>query len=358
MRDRERTRGKENGWSGSHSGGHKALSVGLLAAALLAAPSAFAAESSAVVVMYHRFGEAKYPSTNTTIEQLESHIQELVSSAYAVLPVTEIIDRVRRGESLPDRTVGITVDDAYRSVYEVAWPRFRAAGLPFSVFVATGPVNQGSSTHMTWDQIRELSQAGTIIGNHTVSHLHMTSATAKRIRNEIGGAQRRYQKELGLTPGLFAYPYGEASFSVTEIVKSHGFKAAFGQHSGVIGSIGDVFYLPRFAMNEKYGDLARFKLAVNALPLPVSDVTPLDHLVTSPNPPAMGFTVKPGIEGLGRLACFLSHEGKAVLERLGPARIEVRSTAAFPTGRTRLNCTLPVGQGRWRWLGRQFYREP
>ena len=48
---------------------------------------------------------------------------------------------------------------------------------------------------------------------------------------------------------------------------------AFGQHSGVAHLSAGLFELPRFAMNENYGGLDRLKLAINALPLEVIDVS-------------------------------------------------------------------------------------
>jgi len=319
------------------------------------AVSAAEAASSAVVIMYHRFGESEYPATNTTPEQLDIHIRELTSGGYTVWPIGRIVNRLNAGEPLPDRTVGITIDDGYRSIYSVAWPKFKAAGLPFTVFVATGHIDRGSSRHLTWDQIREMRDSGGTIGHHTISHLHMPTASAARLDQEIEGAHARFEKELGQKPGLFAYPYGEASLAVAGLVKKAGFAAAFGQHSGVIGSSGDMFNLPRFAMNETYGDLARLRLAINALPLPVKDVTPADHLIGDANPPATGFTVATQLGSLAPLSCFFSHAGKARVVRLS-SRIEVRIDKAFPKGRTRLNCTLPTAGGRWRWYGRQFYR--
>ena len=101
--------------------------------------------------------------------------------------------------------------------------------------------------------------------------------------------------------------------------------------------------------------MTRFRRLINTLPLPVGDVAPEDPLVTSPNPPAVGFTVERSVGGLDRLACFASHEGKVSVQRLGGTRIEVRMKKPLPKGRTRLNCTLPTKSGRWRWLGRQFY---
>jgi hypothetical protein len=100
----------------------------LIAGVLLAtAPVALAADS-AVFLMYHRFGEDAYPSTNVRIEQFEAHVAELTSGKYNVMPVGEILGALRSGKSLPDRTIGITIDDAYLSVYKEAWPRLKAAG--------------------------------------------------------------------------------------------------------------------------------------------------------------------------------------------------------------------------------------
>jgi peptidoglycan/xylan/chitin deacetylase (PgdA/CDA1 family) len=324
---------------------------------LIISPYCVSAQSSAVIIMYHRFDENQYPTTNTTLEQLDAHIKELKSGPYTVLPVAEIVHRLKSGGQLPDRTVGITIDDAYRSIYTKAWQRFKQAELPFTIFVSTAHVDQGSSNHLTWDMIREMRDQGLAsIGQHTVTHLHMPRADAAKNALEITDATARFEKELGKKPMLFAYPYGEASQQISAMIKERGFDAAFGQHSGAIGGINDYYYLPRFAMSEKYGDLARFKMATNALPIPVTDMTPPEHLVDQRNPPNIGFTVDANIKGLDRLACFTSHAGKAQLERLGPVRVEVRINKPMPTGRTRLNCTLPGPDGRWHWLGRLFLK--
>ncbi len=335
----------------------RAAIAALAAAAAMPSAAVSAAEptSSAVVMLYHRFGEKTLPSTNITIAQFEAHIAELKSGGYTVLGLPEIVAAVRAGKPLPDRTVGISMDDAYLSIYTEAWPRLKKAGFPFTLFVATDPIDHKLGNYMSWDQVREMAAAGVTIGGHTVTHLHMPDRDKATNADEIARADKRLEEMLGKRPEIFAYPYGESSLAVQKLARESGYVAAFGQHSGVIGSDGNLFDLPRFAMNEAYGEMSRFKLAVNALPLPVTDVTPADPLVGAVNPPAMGFTVAGDFKGLGQLACFTSHEGRTRLERLGERRFEMRVTTAFPKGRTRLNCTLPVGHGRWRWFGRQFY---
>ncbi|MCH8859145.1 MAG: hypothetical protein IID54_06135 [Proteobacteria bacterium] len=96
-------------------------------------------------------------------------------------------------------------------------------------------------------------------------------------------------------------------------------------------------------------------LIIDTLPLPVSDETPADPLIGRTNPPIIGFTVDENFPGLDRLACFASGEGKVAMERLGATRFEIRPAQAFRQGRTRINCTLPAADGRFRWMGRQYY---
>lgn len=315
------------------------------------------AADSAVILIYHRFGEGALPSTNIRIDQFESHIAELTSGAYTVLGLGEIVAALKSGTPLPDRTVAITIDDAYASVYQEAFPRLQAAGLPFTLFVSTGPVDDGQQGYAAWSHLREMAAAGVTIGNHTVSHAHMLEAGADANVAEITGAGRRIEDELGQAPTLFAYPFGEYSLEIRGLVGAQGFEAAVAQFSAVAWSGGDLLAMPRFALNEKYGDMERFRLIVNALPLPVKDVTPADPLLAT-NPPAFGFTVSGDIPGLGALQCFPSHLGAAAaIDRLGTARFEVRFGRPLPRGRSRINCTMLGPNGRWRWFGAPFFVE-
>ena len=339
----------------------RALGALVVAATAALAPQGAVAADSAVIIMYHRFGEDKYPSTNVTLAQIEDHIGELASGRYAVLPVRRIVEDLQNGRSLPERAVGISIDDGFSSVFAEAWPRFKKAGLPFTLFTATDYHHQPIRGYMTWAQIGELARDPLVdFGHHSASHLHMADARAGAARAEIESAMKVWEEKIGRRPALFAYPFGEASLETIEEVKRAGFVAAFGQHSGAIGTElaknpVEKFYLPRFAFNEKWGEAKRFRQAVNTVALPIAEITPPDPLIERPNPPAFGFTLARPVQGLDRIVCHASHEGVGKIERLGETRIEARFAQPFPKGRTRINCTLPAGEGRWHWFGRQFY---
>ncbi|MGZ0188824.1 MAG: polysaccharide deacetylase family protein [Alphaproteobacteria bacterium] len=314
------------------------------------------AADDAVAVMYHRFGEKGLPSTNTTMAQLDAHIAFLKKGKFTVWPLRRIVDAIRKGESLPDKTVAITIDDAYRSVVLRGLPRLKAAGFTATLFVNSEPADSALRGYMSWDDIRKALDDGFDIGAHTVSHAHLADLPLSEVRREINHSNKRFQEELGFVPKLFAYPYGEASLDVRKIIKDAGYIAAFGQHSGVLHKSEDMLYLPRFALNEKYGTINRFRTLASAKSMMASDVTPRNMALTkATNPPAFGFTIDPAIGNFSSLACYASGVGKLTLQRPGGRRIEARLPKRLRSGRHRVNCTLSAGGGRWYWLGRQFY---
>jgi nucleotide-binding universal stress UspA family protein len=326
-----------------------ALAIALVVSAT--APRAQAAGASdsaqrgngAVVLSYARFGDDRQPTLSIRIEQFEAHLRELRAGGHRALPLQQVLAALDAGRPLPDRAVAVTIDDATRAALDEALPRMRAAGLPVTLFVAPEPIDRGSAAHARWDELRALRDEGVAFG----------LLAQPRDGAELARAARRLRDELGRAPEMLAYAGGHVGPHARALAAAAGFRAAFTQSSGALHPQADRLALPRFFMNEGLGGPERFLLVVDALPLPVSDVTPADPLL-GPNPPVLGFTVGDGIQGLERLACFASGQGRAAVERLGDGRVEVRLAESLPPGRTRVNCTLPAAEGRWRWFGVQF----
>ncbi len=309
---------------------------------------------SAVVLMYHRFGEEGLPSTNIRLDQFKEHIAILTDGRYRVLPLEEIVEALAQGSPLPDRTVAITIDDTSRSVFTEALPRLQAAGLPFTLFVNTDSVGQIAGT-LSWLEIRAMAEAGVTIGAHSAAHGHMAFMDRGTLEQDFARMTSTFLRELGYVPRLYAYPYGEYSAELVAMIENAGYLAAFGQHSGV--AVADLFTLPRFALNERYGETGRFAMIVDTMGLPVTDILPEDMPIrgaSAANPPLIGFTAEPAAGPLHRLACFASNGAEVDVEFLGDRRVEIRLDRPFGPGRSRLNCTLPTPDGRFRWLGLPF----
>ena len=312
-------------------------------------------KNSAVVFMYHKFGVSKYPLTSVTIDQFEAHLKEFSKSKYSVESVEFIIDTIINDGDLPENTIGISIDDADKSFYEVGWPRFKEMGFPVTLFVNTSTIHENNKNYLNWDQIRELVNEGVSIGAHSHSHYHMSDLSIEEVRDEIEISNNIFLKELGSIPHLFAFPYGEANEEIINLLKEYKFKVAFGQHSGVINETSNLYYLPRFSLNERYAEIDRVKFAANAKGLGIYDFIPTDPTI-SENPPYIGFSLLdeklvPSID------CFVFDSKGQVEKELFKfnERIEIRLKRKLTEGRSRVNCTAKGGDNKWRWFGHQFY---
>ena len=312
-------------------------------------------KNSATVFMYHKFGVSKYPSTSVTIDQIESHINELLQEKYNILPLELIVDTIINDGKLPDNTIGISIDDADKSFFDVGWPLFKENNIPVTLFVTTGTIVDNSKNYINWSQIRKLRSEGVTIGAHSHTHSHMPDLTIEEVRKEIELSNKIFLKELGEIPSLFAFPYGETNTEIMELIKEYKFKVAFGQHSGIINETSNMYYLPRFSLNEKYGEIDRVKFAASSKGLGVYDFIPSDPSITE-NPPFIGFSLLD--EKLTKsLNCFI-FDMKGQVERdifKFNERIEIRLSRELSKGRSRMNCTAKDSKGKWRWFGHQFY---
>ena len=312
-------------------------------------------KNSAVVFMYHKFGVSKYPSTSVTINQFDAHLKEFSKSKYSIMPVEFIIDTIINDGDLPNNTIGISIDDADKSFYEVGWPKFKEMGFPVTLFVNTSTIHENNTNYLNWDQIRELVNEGVSIGAHSHSHYHMADLSIEEVRDEIEISNNIFLKELGSIPPLFAFPYGEANEEIINLLKEYKFKVAFGQHSGVINETSNLYYLPRFSLNERYAEIDRVKFAANAKGLGIYDFIPTDPTI-SENPPYIGFSLLdeklvPSID------CFVFDSKGQVGKELFKfnERIEIRLKRKLTKGRSRVNCTSKGSDNQWRWFGHQFY---
>ena len=133
--------------------------------------------------------------------------------------------------------------------------------------------------------------------------------TNEIIKNDISKSITIFEEKLGKNSIFFSYPFGEYSSEFKKIIKDLGFKYAFGQHSGVIDDTKDFWELPRFPINEKYGEIERFKTLMKTLPFKYKNISPEDkYLLQSKNPPKVEINFHEGINNLNRINCF-SNEG-------------------------------------------------
>ena len=303
-------------------------------------------------LMYHRFDENKYPSTNIQMDVFVKQIEMIKNSNYDFYDIQKFIDNFNEPKN--EKKILITIDDAFSSFYEIAWPFLKENKIPFILFVSTEPV--GNNGYMTWDQIREVEKESfAYIGHHSHTHDYLIEKSDEEFINDIEIASKFFLKELGYIPNLFSYPFGEYSKFMKDYVAEN-FSFAFGQHSGVIDLNKDKFELPRFPINENYGELNRFKSIINFFPLEYKNLIPEEKKLTKANnPPEFQVEFFEDQKNLDNINCY-SNEGNAWEKsnfNFLNNKLTIKFRDAFTPRRGRVNCSLN-DDGKWRWFGIQF----
>lgn len=343
----------------------KLLALSLLGCLLSSGLICFVSDAQAGqvnVFIYHRFGEPQYPSTNIALDLFSSHLEHLKQSNTPVYSLQEIVSRLKTGQALPNKAAVLTVDDAFTTFLSNGMPVIRKYGFPVTLFVNTDSV--GSRGYLSWDELRALVQEGVVIGNHSATHDYLIesvqgeSATdwRKRVKSDILRAQAAFSKELGLSPSLFAYPYGEFSPDLVTVTKELGFEAAISQQSGVVDEGSDLFTIPRFPMGGGYATLKQFQSKLSMSRLNLEIIEPVNP-VLSDNPPVIKVRIDTDRFDVRRLQGFVQGDNSLKIEKIDGSHADFIVQAEKPlTGRrNKYTLTAPLKNGGWGWFSQPWF---
>jgi poly-beta-1,6-N-acetyl-D-glucosamine N-deacetylase len=308
-----------------------------------------------ISLMYHRFEENKYPSTNIKILDFKKHL-EIIKKNNINFINPKNFDAELSGNK-KQRKILLTIDDGFLSFYKNAWPILKENKIPFILFVSTREV--GSFNYMNWAQIKEISENEFVeIGNHSHTHEYLADENNDVIEADIKKSISIFKEKLGKNSYFFSYPFGEYSVNFKNIIKDLGFKYAFGQHSGVIDETKNFFELPRFPINEKYGELKRFTSLTKTLPFKYVNIFPEEkYLLYDNNPPKVKIEFYKNIKNLKSINCYSNEANKwrkSEISFISDNILQIFIDEKFEGERGRINCSLQDLNGFWRWLGIQF----
>ena len=302
--------------------------------------------------MYHRFNENKYPSTNIRMDVFDKQMLIIKELNYKFYNPKLFLNEFNKPKK--EKKILITIDDGFKSFYTEAWHYLKKNKIPFILFISTEPI--GKNGYMNWSEIKEIenSEFG-FIGHHSHTHEYLIDFNYTEFVKDIETASEIFKKNLGYNPEIFSYPFGEYSNEMKNYI-SKNFKIAFGQHSGVIDINKDKFELPRFPINEKYGNLKRFKSVIKYMPLEYKNLEPEEKRITDiNNPPKVIVEFFPEQKNIYNISCYSNDGGNWKQPELNfkDNYLIINFKDKFLPRRGRINCSLN-DSGNWRWFGTQF----
>ena len=191
------------------------------------------------ILTYHRFGANCDSPMCMPTNTFRLQMNYLKDNGYHVISADELLAFLEYRQGLPKKSVLITMDDGYRSVYNIAFPILKEYGFTATLFVYTSFVGV-SKMAITWDQLKEMKSYGCAIGSHTISHSDLSmpkegeteAQFIARIKEELYGSKKIIDKKLGQNTYFLAYPFGYYDQRSMQMAKAAGYKMAMSVKRG------------------------------------------------------------------------------------------------------------------------------
>ncbi len=217
------------------------------------------------VLSYHQFAEKSTNRMTVSRENFEAQMRLLKEKGYRVVSFGQLLDFLEFRGQLPEKAVVITIDDGWRTAYDIAFPILRKYGYPATLFVYTQLITGGANT-LSWDHVREMAAEGIDVQCHTISHRNLALPLAQEsadqyftaVAREITESTRAIEQNLGKRPTILAYPYGETNGLAIALLKQQGYRAAVTVTREANPFFASNFRLGRSMIFDDF-DLARFE---------------------------------------------------------------------------------------------------
>ena len=216
------------------------------------------------VLSYHKFSKDKVGTLTVKEVAFEEQMKFLKDNGYSVITLDQFLDFLEFKGEIPEKSVVITFDDGWGSVYDIAYPILKKYGFPATLFVYTEFI--GGKKALSWEQIKELAANGFDIQCHSLTHRNLTVLNEKEpfkdyfdsINREISQSRQLIEKKINKKCKYLAYPYGDSNKLVIALLKKHGYRGAFTVERGSNPFFIHEYLIKRSMIYGKY-DVQKFK---------------------------------------------------------------------------------------------------
>ncbi len=196
------------------------------------APSVIMGRKEVPILCYHQVRDWKPTDSRTSKDyimppaDLKAELKMLADSGYHTILPDQLYAYLTKGEALPSKPVMLTFDDTDEDQYTVAWPEMKKYGFKGVFFIMTVSLNR-LPHYMTKEQVKELSDAGNVIGSHTWDHHNVRKYQGNDWAIQIDKPTRQLEAITGKPIRYFAYPFGLWNRAALPELRKRGFIAAF-----------------------------------------------------------------------------------------------------------------------------------
>jgi peptidoglycan/xylan/chitin deacetylase (PgdA/CDA1 family) len=205
------------------------------------------------ILTYHHFSDKCTNTLCMPIEEFSRQMAFLKKEGYRTVTMKQVLRFINYQEQLPPKAVAITIDDGYRSLYDLGYPILKRHNFRATIFIYTDFIGN-SPNALTWDQLREMSEGGFEVEAHTLSHADLTRKRKgeseeeylRRIQRELSVPRKLIYDHLRQEPIWLAYPYGRLNDLVIAMAQEEGYRGGVTVMRGSTPFFADPFRVGRY----------------------------------------------------------------------------------------------------------------
>ncbi|AJA46254.1 polysaccharide deacetylase family protein [Clostridium pasteurianum DSM 525 = ATCC 6013] len=194
-------------------------------------------------------------------EVFREQMQYLKDNGYTTLTLDELYNFLKNNKPVPEKSVVLTFDDAYKDNYTNAYPILKEFGFKATIFVITGGTDK-IGAYLTSDQIKEMYANGIDIQSHTVNHEDLDKLSLEKQQETLVQSKQFLEKLLNKKVDFIAYPSGKYNNFTEQAAKNAGYTMAFTINSGWANRDTNIYFLNRVFVNA-LKDFEQFKERLN-----------------------------------------------------------------------------------------------
>jgi len=323
------------------------------------------ASQAAIILQYHHVATDTPRTTSVTPAEFRQQMQLLKTHNYQVVSLDKIIEALITKQPMPDNWVAITFDDGFANVFTHARPVLRELNFPYTMFLGPALIDRREGPVLSWEQVQQMHDEGAIIANHSSYHHRLAvpnpgesmAQWRERVKADILLAEQQLKQKLGVERKWLAYPYGDFSAELEQLLREMGY-IGIGQQSGAVGPGVSLTRIPRYPSSSQFAAMKHFEPKLKTLALPVTDYSGADP-VSANNPPSLTLSVDTSDFNPKQLNCFFNGQPLTVQWRT-PDTFSVQSATPLRLNHNRYNCTAPSRskKGYFYWFSQPWVFYP
>jgi peptidoglycan/xylan/chitin deacetylase (PgdA/CDA1 family) len=189
------------------------------------------------ILLYHNIdGKGRY---SLELSELRKHFEYFKRKKIKVVSLADLHKRLKNPVAYEGKSVVITFDDGFRSMYYKLLPLVKKYKYPVTLFVYTDFIRAKARNMLTWKNLREMDKNGIDVQCHTKTHIDLaelvrmdTSAADSLLFKEMLLSKEVLELKLNKKIDFLAYPYGEYNLKVIQLSKMAGYERVFSTNSG------------------------------------------------------------------------------------------------------------------------------